>query len=569
MLPLPQRTGARHVILISLIEAMAVFLVVAYVFCSTGVVTSRAERLGPRGKLAIYAFFTAVSIMGSYLGVRVQGGQAIANTRAIGSVLAGLLGGPLLGMAVGLTAGLQRMTLGGIAALAGCVATTFEGLLAGGTRLALRRNPERVMTWPVAAAVTFAGEVIHQGIVLGMTRPFDAAVEIVKVIGPPMIVANSLGAALFMVVFHNRVELVDRISAASSALALRIADRTVGLMTRGYGPEVAGELAKIIQEETGVGAVAITDQEKVLAWEGLGADHHLPGSDIASPWTRRALATRQVCFADGVHDHYDCRLDRNCPLASVVMVPLQLDDRVVGTVQLFEAERHRFRTTSRRLGEGLGALLSSQLVLARYQEQKTLLVTSELKLLQAQVAPHFLFNALNTIVAVTRTDPFRARELLVHLSRFFRKNLKRSGDVSTLEEELAHVRSYLELEKARFPDRLQVETDVDPALLSLRVPTFTLQPLIENAIKHGLSRSPNPGKATIRAYRKEAQVLIEIEDDAGTYVHRDWRQTGLGMKIVDKRIKNLLGEQYGVTVHCVPQTLTRVTVSLPAEGLPG
>jgi two-component system LytT family sensor kinase len=434
-------------------------------------------------------------------------------------------------------------------------------------RVLLRRRPDRLMTWQTAAATTFVGEIVHQFIVLAMVRPLADGVEIVKIIGPPMIVANTIGAALFMVVFHGRVDLFDRISAAASAQALRIAERSVGLMLKGYGPEVAGELARIVREETGVGAVGITDQEKVLAWDGLGDDHHLPGSSISSPWTRRALATRQVQFADGVHDHYDCALRPTCPLASVVVVPLQVDDRVVGTVQLFEAERLRFRSANRRLGEGLGALLSSQLVLARYQEQKTLLVTSELKLLQAQVAPHFLFNALNTIIAVTRTDPGRARDLLVNLSRFFRLNLKRSGDVSTLEEELAHVRSYLEIEKARFPDRLEVVTQIDASLLSLRVPSFTLQPLIENAIKHGISRAPNPGRATIRAYVDGADAVIDIEDNAGNYVHRDWRQTGLGMKIVDKRIKNLLGERYGVTVHCVPQELTRVTVTLPAEGL--
>jgi two-component system, LytTR family, sensor kinase len=129
------------------------------------------------------------------------------------------------------------------------------------------------------------------------------------------------------------------------------------------------------------------------------------------------------------------------------------------------------------------------------------------------------------------------------------------------------VRSYLEIEKARFPDRLEVETDVDPALLKLRLPTFTLQPLIENAIKHGISRTPNPGKARIRARQQDGTVLIDIEDNAGRYVATDWRQGGLGMKIVDKRIKNLLGEGFGITVHCVPQELTRVTVRLPADGL--
>jgi len=247
-----------------------------------------------------------------------------------------------------------------------------------------------------------------------------------------------------------------------------------------------------------------------------------------------------------------------------VVVPLYLDENVVGTVQLYEPRRRRFGTTNRRLGEGIGALLSTQLVLARYQEQKNLLVTSELKLLQAQIDPHFLFNALNTIVAVTRIDPARARELLVHLSNFFRKNLKRSGDTSTLEEELAHVRSYLEIEKARFPDRLTVETEIDPELLPLRMPTFTLQPLVENAFKHGLSRTPNPGLARVRAYRRDGVVVIDVEDNAGAWVEPDFRRDGLGMRIVDKRIKNLHGEAFGISVTCVPQELTRVTVRLPA-----
>ena len=556
-------------VLISLIEAMSVFLTVSYVFCSTGALPLGAgrSRLRVRNKVALYFFFTAVAIMGNYLGIRVQGGAAIANTRAVGSVLAGLLGGPVLGVAVGLTSGLQRLPLGGSAALPGAVATTLEGMIAGLVHIALRRRPDLLVRWKTAALVTAVGEVVHQLIVLALVEPRSEAIEIVKVIGVPMVLANSLGAALFMVVYQSRQDVFDRIGAASSELALRIAERTTGLMARGYGRAVAGELADIIRAETGVGAVGITDSQNILAWSGMGADHHVPGREIFSPWTFRALSTRQVVFVDGVREPFACPLEPKCPLNSVVVVPLHIDDTVVGTVQLYEGVRHRFRTMNRKLGEGIGALLSAQLVHARYQEQKNLLVTSELKLLQAQVDPHFLFNAINTIIAVTRVDPARARALLVHLSKFFRKNLKRSSDISTLEEELAHVRSYLEIEKARFADRLTVETEVAPELLALRLPTFTLQPLIENAIKHGLSKTPNPGKARIRAFREDGVVRIDVEDDAGAWVEPDFRKDGLGMRIVDKRIKNLHGDAYGISVSCVPSELTRVTVRLPAAGL--
>jgi two-component system LytT family sensor kinase len=270
-------------------------------------------------------------------------------------------------------------------------------------------------------------------------------------------------------------------------------------------------------------------------------------------------------FADGVRQAYNCTVSPTCQLNSMVIAPLQVDGVVLGTVQLFEPRGRRFLNMNKSLGEGLGALLSSQLLIARYQEQKSLLVMSELKLAHAQVNPHFLFNALNTIIAILRRDSERARDLLIHLSHFFRKNLKRESDVTTLAEELEHVHAYLEIEKARFEGRVTVTTEVDPELLSLRMPAFTLQPLVENAFKHGLSPRLGEGHATIRAYRRDGASFVEIEDDAGAWVEPRGKH-GLGMQIVDKRVKNLYGDGYGVTVSCVPQEVTRVVVRLPAEG---
>lgn len=555
--------------LLSLIEVLSVFLVVFYLYCRSPAFPPLVPDWSrPRGKVGLYLVFSFLGVLGNYLGVPVVEGGAIVNGRAVGATLAGLLGGPLLGFLVGATAGVHRVTaLGGIAATAGALATTMEGVLAGLVHLALkRRSPERLVSRQVAFATAFVGEVLHMGIVLLVARPFDQALAIVKVIGPPMILLNPIGAALFMSVLLDRRREQDRVAAASSARALKVAERALELMARGFRPDAAASLAAIVKEETGVGAVGVTDTERILGWVGLGADHHVPGRPISSPFTRQAIAQNAVVFADGVEHAYDCRVSRTCPLHSVLIVPLQVDGTVVGTVQLFEPRSRRFLNMNKRLGEGIGALLSSQLLLARYEEQKNSLVVSELKLLQAQVNPHFLFNALNTIIAITRKDPARARELLVHLSHFFRKNLKRSGDVSTLQEELEHVGAYLEIEKARFQDRLVVETDIDPALLSLRLPTFTLQPLIENAIKHGLSATLDKGAARIRAYRADGVAIIEIDDDAGTW-SPPVAGGGLGMKIVDRRIKELLGSAYGVTVSCVPNELTRVTVRMPIEGV--
>jgi len=553
-------------IAVQLIEVLAVFVVIFYLYCrSPAFRPLMPDWPQPRGKVRLYLVFSGIAILGNYLGVPVVGGQAIVNARAVGAVLAGLLGGPVLGFLVGATAGVHRVTaLGGSAALAGAVATTLEGLLGGIVHLALKRKPELLMTPRVAFLTTLVGEVLHMGIVLLLTRPYSQAVAVVEAIGPPMIAMNPLGSALFMTVLLERQREEDRVAAASSERALKVAGRTLELTARGFRPEVATDLANIVKQETGVGAVGVTDTERILGWAGLGGDHHRPGRPIASPYTKQALAANAVVFADGVRQGYDCTVSPTCPLSSVLIVPLQVDGTVVGTVQLFEPRGRRFLNMNKSLGEGLGALLSSQLLIARYQEQKSLLVLSELKLARAQVNPHFLFNALNTIIAVLRRDSDRSRELLVHLSNFFRKNLKRSSDVSTLAEELEHVGAYLEIEKARFEGRLAVETDVDPALVHLHMPSFALQPLVENAFKHGLSGMLGEGRVTIRARRLDDAVLVEVEDNAGAWQeHRG--EPGLGMQIVDKRVKNLYGEQYGLSVVCSPLVFTRVTLRLPVE----
>ncbi|MDR3671094.1 MAG: LytS/YhcK type 5TM receptor domain-containing protein [Holophaga sp.] len=548
--------------LVQLFQTLSAFLVLFYLYCeSPAFQPLNTDWAHPRGKIRLFLVFTCITILGNYLGTPVVRGGALLNARGVGSTLAGLLGGPILGTLVGATAGLHRMTLGGAAAFAGAVATTLEGLGAGLVHVALKDKPQLLLTKRVAFLTVFVGEIVHMGIVLGLTHPFSAAVAIVKVIAPAMVLLNPVGAALLMAVLIHRQQDLDRVAAASSAAALRVAQRALGLMSRGFGPGMAAEIAAIVQEETGVGGVAVTDTGHILGFVGIGADHHRPGAEISSQLTRQAIASGAVVFADGDHQSYQCILAPVCPIHSALIVPLQVDGTVIGTVQLFEPRTRRFLSMNRKLGEGIGDLLSSQLLIARYQEQKNLLVLGELKLLQAQVNPHFLFNSLNTIMAVIRKDANRGRELVYHLSNYFRKNLKRSSPFSTLEEELEHIRAYLEIEKARF-EGLVVEIDVPPELLHIQVPTFTLQPLLENAIKHGISEMLTPGIARIRAYEANGMVCIDVEDTAGAYEESGRAKDGLGLQIVEKRIRSL-GVSSRLEIFCVPNELTRISISMP------
>jgi len=521
--------------------------------------------LRPGHKVLLYLIFSAFCILGTYFGLPIQ--DAIANTRAIGAVLAGLIGGPVLGTAVGFTGGLHRYTLGGFTAFSCGVSTTVEGLVGGLIHLYLirRGRTEQIFCPRVAFGTTVLAEALQMLLILLLSRPFDRALDLVQVIAPPMILANSAGAALFISIMRDQKRMYDKFGAIFSAKALKIADRTLDILVHGFNQKAADAIARIIHDETGVGAVAITDRETILAFIGTGSDHHRPGTPISAEITRRAIRENRVFYADGVREHFVCPFTDTCPLDSVLLVPLHVDNQVIGTIMLFEPRHKLFLNLNRTLGEGIANLLSAQLLRSRYEEQKNLLTQAELKLIQAQINPHFLFNTLNTIIAIIRQDAGRARDLLLHLSNFFRKNLKRSGDFATMQEELDHVHSYLVIEKARFEDRLRVETEVDPGLLGIRLPTFSLQPIIENAIKHGLSGVLGEGRITLRARIEEEVLRISIEDNGGAYAPTA-EGSGLGINLVDKRIKNLCGANYGIEVKCEPGEWTRVTISLPAGG---
>ena len=550
---------------LQLFQTMAVFLVVGYVYCKSPWFRPLTNQsLDLKDKIYLYFFFSALSIMGTYLGHPIQ--DALANTRSIGPVLAGIIGGPVLGTSVGFTGGLHRYFQGGFTAFSCGLSTTAEGFIGGMIHLYLaRRGKLQDMFRPeIAFVTTFFAEAVQMIIILAVSRPFSEALALVKVIALPMILTSSGGCALFMSIIRDQRDMHDRAAAAFSARTLKIAERTLSLLTTGFNRQTADEMAKIIREETGVSAVAITDTERVLSFVGVGSEHHFPDQPIESPLCKQAIDENKVVFADGIHHRFNCSISERCPLSSALVVPLTMDDSVVGTIKLYEAGNKRFLNMNKSLGEGIARLLSSQLLLSRYEQQKNLLVTTELKLLEAQVNPHFLFNALNTIIAILRKDSDRARELLIQLGAFLRKNLKRDSELSTLEEELAHVRSYLTIEKARFEDRLTVETDVDPSLLNLRLPAFTLQPLIENAIKHGISNMLEPGIAKISAFRNGETAVIEIEDNAGSFCENE-NEKGLGIRIVDRRLKLYMGMNYGATVSCVPNEFTKVTVRVPLE----
>ncbi|KZK69738.1 histidine kinase [Shewanella baltica] len=552
-------------LILLLTQQMSLYLVIVYLVSKTPLFKLFAET-SPRlpHKIFMYLIFSSFCIMATYFGEQTSG--AIANTRAMGAVLGGLLGGPVTGFLVGLTGGLHRYSMGGFTEIACAISTTLEGLSAGMISFYLRRagKSELIYNPLLVCLVTFYAEMMQMSIILLVARPFDDAWELVRQIAPPMLLVNSVGAALFMSMIRDQKTMFDKLSSSFSTKALKIAERSVGLLSKGFNEESSSRVAKIVIEETNVGAVAITDREKLLAFIGIGADHHLPGTPISSKITLEAINQNKVMFADGVEMPYSCSISSNCRLGSSLVIPLRSDTEVIGTIKLYEPKNKLFLNINRTLGEGIARLLSNQILYGRFEQQQNLLTQAELKLLQAQVNPHFLFNALNTISAIIKRDPDMSKQLLQQLSQFLRINLKRTTGLVTLGDELDHIASYLTIEKARFIDKLQVSIAIPESLYHCKVPAFTLQPIIENAVKHGTSHMIEQGQIKVTGKLENDVLELEVTDNAGLYQPVEGSE-GLGMNLVHKRIQNIFGEQYGITVECEADELTRVTIRLPIE----
>jgi two-component system LytT family sensor kinase len=206
----------------------------------------------------------------------------------------------------------------------------------------------------------------------------------------------------------------------------------------------------------------------------------------------------------------------------------------------------------------------------KLEEQKRLLLEARLDALQRQINPHFLFNTLNSIAALVRSQPELARELTVKLANILRALLKDHDTYVPLRDELRFTDDYLDIEVVRFgAHKLKVEKDIDPRTLSVMVPSILLQPLIENSIKHGLEPRINGGTVTLRSRFEGDRVLIEVADDGvgmGTRPASALRRTGagIGMKNVQERLDVLYGSEAHFNIVSNPGRGTLVSIEIPA-----
>ncbi|MDF2681722.1 MAG: sensor histidine kinase [Brevibacillus sp.] len=571
-----------------LIERMGILLTLAFILTRIPLFRQLLDREIHAGTSISYSLmFGLFGIAGTYAGVVVKedyflpafwifplsASDIIANSTLVGVVIGGLLGGPLVGLGAGIIAGAHIYGMGGFAAVPVGLSVPMTGLLAG--YVARFFSQERVISPSKALFIGMFAPVIQMSLMLIMAGPPDLVRTVVNLIGVPMVLTNSISIAIFTTMIRVALQEQERSAAMEAERAFTIAERILPHLKLGLTPQTAQAAALLLQREVKAAAVAVTDREQLLAHVGAGAEHHLPGEAIVGDLDKRALFSGAI--EKGLSPDVLGCTRKNCVLQAAILVPIREGGSVVGLIKLYFRRPQHIGKVQEALAKGLSNLISNQLTLTLTEKMKGLMKDAELRMLQAQIHPHFLFNTLNSIVTLIRIDPHLARHMTVQLGNFMRLTLKlTSTPLVPVRQELDHLLAYLEIIKIRFSEQFAVRCDIGEGVEEGLIPPGTLQPLVENSIQHGLRHMPTGGEIVLTVKREESAIRFTMEDN-GSGVPPNLLQVlgrmptgskegnGIGVHNVNQRLVSLRGPDAQLVFANKTEGGCLITFSIPIQ----
>ncbi len=359
-----------------------------------------------------------------------------------------------------------------------------------------------------------------------------------------------------------RAPRVTGIPQAAMQAALHAATATLPHLRRGLSARTAERAVPHLRALTGAAAIALADTRAVLAIDGEGREQVRPG-DLLSKLLARTLDDR-VQFVPRLISS-----DPSCPLRSAVLAPVMIQGKRAGTLIAFYRSVGRPSHHELRVVQEAASLVSAQVELSVVDEQEERLAQAELRALRAQISPHFIYNALAAVAGNIHARPDEARELLSDFAEFTRYLFRDGRSYVTLGEELDHVGRYLRLEQARFRDCLHVSVDVPAQTRSAIVPTMSVQPLVENAVRHGVERRAGTGRVAISARAIDGDVELRVSDD-GVGIEPERVPAvlagaggGIGLSNVDARLRATFGQRYALRIESEPGKGTTAVMTVP------
>ncbi|MGN6869577.1 MAG: sensor histidine kinase [Solirubrobacteraceae bacterium] len=356
-------------------------------------------------------------------------------------------------------------------------------------------------------------------------------------------------AAIVLAVWRAmRAPSTAGIPEAAMQAALHAATTTLPHLRKGLTGRNAERAVPHLRALTGAAAIALADTRAVLAIDGEGRDQVRPG-DLLSRLLERAGDNRLHIVPRLVSS------DPTCPLRSAVLAPLLAQGKRIGTLIAFYRTVGRPSHHELRVVQEAASLVSAQVELSLVAEQEERVAQAELRALRAQISPHFIYNALAAVAGDIHARPEEARDLLIDFAEFTRYLFRDGRSYVTLAEEIEHVERYLRLEQARFRDSLHVTVDVPAETRGAVVPAMSVQPLVENAVRHGVERQAGLGRVAISARIVGGDVELRVSDD-GIGIEPERLEEvlagaggGIGVSNVDARLRATFGERYALRIE--------------------
>lgn len=455
----------------------------------------------------ISLIFTALAILGTYNGINVQG--SLANTRIIAIVSGGVLFGPLVGITSGIISGFHRyMTdIGGITAFPCFISSIFAGLLSG----FFYKKISSKYKWIYGIACGVISESFSMCLIYLLSKPHNIAIGIIKKIYIPMIVGQISIGFLISIVDAIKKEK-EEVAAMQSKLALDIANKTLPYF-RSINEKSLEKICRIIRDKIKSDAVSITDRNEVLAYVGVGEEAFKSPHTEISNITRCSIRENKILNIQVKEE--ESSISEKVNLKTAMIIPLIDSKGVIGTLKIYYTKKYDMSHSKKSLAIGLSQIISTLMEISKIEKIEKEKKKAEIKALQRQINPHFLFNALNTITSFIRINPDKARNLIINLSTYMRYNLEVNDNLIDINKELEQVKAYVEIEKARFGDKLTVLYNIDDNI-DAKIPSLIIQPLVENAIIHGIRKNGGCGTVVIGVKKEDGYTKVWVENDGIT-----------------------------------------------------
>ena len=463
----------------------------------------------------VTAIFSLFALFSTYSGVNVEG--SLVNVRVIAIMAGGILFGPWVGVITGIIAGVHRylIDIDGITSIPCLITSIIAGISAGYINLKVKKEQR----WRAGILGGMLCECLTMLLIVLWAKPTELGLDIVSKIALPMIL-GTVCIGLIVLLVQSVEDEKEVIAARQAKLALDIARKTLPYF-RNINSESLATICDIIRHDIQADAVAITDTHQVLAYVGVGEEAYPMGREGLSRVTRESIRHGKIIIKNNLENPATPQIH------SQLVIPLWEKGEVTGALKIYYCHAHQITNTLKVMAVGLSQIISTQMEVSRIEHLRQMADKAEMRALQSKINPHFLFNALNAISSSIRLNPDTARQLIINLSRYLRYNLELNDELIDIRKELHQIQDYIAIEQARFGAKLTVIYDIDDDI-SVRIPSLLIQPLVENAIVHGIQPCKGKGVVVIAVKDQGDRVKISVKDTGH----------GIDQKVIERVARN-------------------------------